>query len=67
MGISAFRQCEMSFYEVMKTDTVNYYCLFSEAGIADLKTRITRKNLDAFRSGMEDLFTKPLESVTDKT
>ena len=57
----------MSFYEVMKTDTVNYYCLFSESGIANLKTRLSLKNLDAFKGDMEDLFAKPLESVTEKT
>jgi hypothetical protein len=56
----------MSYFEVIKTDTVNNYYLYTWPEIESLQKNIGKKNLEALKRDMEDLFRWPLESVTSK-
>ena len=56
----------MSYYDIIKSDTVNHYHLFSESEVNNLKNTVSGEKLAAFRNDMEDLFDAPLESVTEK-
>ncbi|MDR3335043.1 MAG: alginate lyase family protein [Treponema sp.] len=57
----------MSYYDIIKADSVNNYYLFSLEEIDALKKRLTVENRKALKNDLEDLFSWPLESVTTKT
>ena len=56
----------MSYFDIVKLDPVNNYFLYSESELDELKRKIDADRLTAFRQDMEDLFSKPLESVCTK-
>jgi hypothetical protein len=56
----------MSYFDVIKTDTVNNYYLYTWPEIEKLQKNISGKNLEAFKQDMEDMFLWPLESVTSR-
>lgn len=56
----------MSYYDCIKTDTVNNYYLYSRDEIDELKKRLDPGRLVSFKNDMEDLFDAPLESVITK-
>ncbi|GHV36985.1 hypothetical protein AGMMS49546_03490 [Spirochaetia bacterium] len=56
----------MSYYEMIRDDTVNHYVLFTEDEIAGLKKRVGVEKIKSFQNDMDDLFNAPLESVVTK-
>ncbi len=54
------------YFDIVKLDPVNNYCLFTLDQLILLKQSISQENLDAYIEDMKMLFDAPLETVTSK-